>query len=103
MADIASGGFKKKGYFVFLIIKGDVFPFNSCNLFDSPFLKCAPAVDPVKDDGCQGYFAAIGICIIKYPLDLDGRELRIDIKGFHIGADGFPAYSAPGIYELIPY
>jgi hypothetical protein len=43
MADVTFCPFKEKRYFVFLVIKWFVLPFNGRNLFDSTLLKRKPA------------------------------------------------------------
>ncbi|MBW2738193.1 MAG: hypothetical protein JRE64_04945 [Deltaproteobacteria bacterium] len=84
MADVTFCRFKEKRYFVFLVIKRLILPFNCRNLFDSLFLKRKPAVDAIQDYGRFGCF--IAICIVKNSLDIDRWKLSADRKGLDIGA-----------------
>jgi len=45
---------------------------------------------------------AIVTGVVEDPLDLDGRKLGIDGKGFSIGSDGLPVFGRPGIDGCIP-
>ena len=97
MADIALGRFKKKGYFVFLIIKGGVFPFNGLDLLDAFFLEGFAAVVAVQDDG--GFLA---ILVVEYPLYLDWGKLGIDVKGFSVCVYGLLTFGGSGVDGFVP-
>jgi hypothetical protein len=39
----------------------------------------------------------LAVAIVEYPLDLDGRELGTNGKGFCIGINGLPALGGSGV------
>ena len=97
MADIAPGRFKKKGYFVFLIINGLVSPFNGLDLLDAFFPEGFAAVVAVQDYGCF-----LAIQVVEYPLNLDWGKLCVVIKGFGVGGYGLPALGCSGVDGFVP-
>jgi hypothetical protein len=97
MARIALGGFQEKGCFVFLVIYGLFFPFNGRNLRDAFFCTGAAAVPAVNNDG-----GGLAVCIVEYPLDLDGRELGTSGQGLSVSVDGLTALGGPGVDGGVP-
>ena len=100
MADVTFCPFKEKRYFVFLVIKWFVLPFNGRNLFDSTLLKRKPAVDTIQNYSRFG--CLIAFRIVKDSLNLDWWKLRADRESFNIGINGLLALPSSGVDELVP-